>query len=258
MVPGRTDSFARLLTRHPTVINVKATTRMAITRSPEEVLAEYELAMGPNLGPAFHRLWNDCVWLHLKWREYRSVFGTSEERIGLLNTAARGFFGIAESVLWQDVVLDICRFTDPAKTGGRETLSLHCLPSLIDDFPQRQPVFDLIDVADERSEFARDWRNRYLAHRDRQLALKTPGVKPLAPASRDDAENAIDAITAVLARVESHYCKRPPTMFEHLSQLGDGEALLLVLRDGIEARDEALRRLGTGEADATLFTRPPV
>jgi hypothetical protein len=102
-------------------------TTMAITRSPEEVLEHYKLAMGPGLGPAFHRLWNDCVWLHLKWCEYRSVFGSSEARVDLLNTTARGFFGIVQDVLWQDVVLHICRFTDPAKTAGRETLSLRAV-----------------------------------------------------------------------------------------------------------------------------------
>jgi HEPN superfamily AbiU2-like protein len=230
---------------------------MAITRSPEEVLADYELAMGPKLGPAFHGLWNDCASLHLKWREYRSVFGTSEARIDLLNAAARGFFGLAQDALWESVILHICRFTDPAKPSGRETLSLDCLPGLIDDFPQRRPVIDLVALAVSRSAFARDWRHRYLAHRDRQLALM-PEVKPLAPASREDAQNAIDAITAVLAHVESHYCQRLPTMFEHLSQLGDGEALLRVLRDGIEAREAALRRIGTGEGDESFFTRPLV
>jgi hypothetical protein len=84
---------------------------MAIHRSSEEVLEHYVSDMGPNLGPVFHRLWNDCVWLHLKWREYRSVFGSSEERIELLNSAARGFFGIVQDVLWQDILLHICRFT---------------------------------------------------------------------------------------------------------------------------------------------------
>jgi hypothetical protein len=228
---------------------------MAITRSAEEVLEGYKLAMGPTLGTAFHGLWNDWAWLHVKWREYRSVFVTSEARIAILNTAARGFFGVAEAVLWQDVILQICRFTDPAKTAGRETLSLHCLPGLIDDFPQRQRVLDLIAVAEQHSEFARDWRNRYIAHRDRQLAL-SPEAKPLAPASRERAQNAIDAITAVLAHVESDYCRRPPTMFGYLSQLGDGEALLRVLRDGLDARDEALRRMRTGEGDGSFFTRP--
>jgi hypothetical protein len=83
--------------------------------------------MGPNLGPAFYRLWNDCAWLHLKWREYRSVFGTTEERIDLLNAAARGFFGVAQDVLWQDVILHICRFTDPRRPqAGRRSRCAAC------------------------------------------------------------------------------------------------------------------------------------
>jgi hypothetical protein len=128
-------------------------------------------------------------------------------------------------------------------------LSLRYLPVLIDDFEQRQFVVDLINVAHKRSEFARDWRNRYLAHRDRQLALNTPGVKPLEPASRQDVQNAIDAITAVLAHVESHFCKQSPTAFDYISQAGDGEALLRVLKGGIDARQDALRQIGLGGSE---------
>jgi hypothetical protein len=133
-------------------------------------------------------------------------------------------------------------------------LSLRCLPGLIDNFPQRQPVINLIEVADKRSEFARDWRNRYLAHRDRQLALNTPGVRPLAPATVEAAQEAIDAITAVLAHVEGHYRKTLPTTFERVSHLGDGVRIpagSIVTRD-IRSGRTPRAKLGdpeTGEPD---------
>lgn len=226
---------------------------MATSRSADEVRRHYELSMGPDLGAAFHRLWNDLAVLHLTWSEYRSVFGTSEARIVLMNRAASGFLGIVEDVLWNDVVLRIYRFTD--RTKSRETLSLRYLLPLIVDYKTRLEVIRLIEVAEAKGGFARDWRNRLLAHRDLQLAL-TPEVRPLDPASREGAQDAIDAITNVLGHVERQFCGSEPTMFEHISQLGNGEALLRVLRDGIEARDAAVNRLGTGEVDGTFFTRP--
>jgi hypothetical protein len=36
--------------------------------------------------------------------------------------------------------------------------------------PSDSRAIELIEIAEEQSEFARDWRNRYFAHRDRQLA----------------------------------------------------------------------------------------
>jgi hypothetical protein len=94
-------------------------------------------------------------------------------------------------------------------------------------------------AAVKKSEFARDWRDRHIAHRDLNLALEE-GARPLAPASRQGVADAIDAIVAVLGAVEEHY-RKAITAYGHVSHLGDAEALLHVLTDGIAARDERLR-----------------
>lgn len=77
--------------------------------SPDEVQQRYIAAMGPKLGPVFHRFFNECAWLHLKWREYVTLFGTSQSRLDLLNSTARGFFGVVERTLRMDILLHICR-----------------------------------------------------------------------------------------------------------------------------------------------------
>ena len=59
-------------------------------------------------------------------------------------------------------------------------------------------------------------------------------------------EEAIAAIVAVLAGVENHY-SRCDNYYEHASRLGDAEALLYVLRDGVQARDDLHNRLRTGQ-----------
>ena len=43
------------------------------------------------------------------------------------------------------------------------------------------------------TEFCRDWRNRHIAHRDLQLALKQ-GAEPLKPASRSKVREALEAL----------------------------------------------------------------
>jgi hypothetical protein len=87
--------------------------------TPEEVEQRYVDAMGPELGRTFNKLFIEFCQLHVKWREYVTLFGT-QSRIDLLSKTATGFFGLIEDSLFEDILLHICRLTDP--TTGRS----HC------------------------------------------------------------------------------------------------------------------------------------
>jgi hypothetical protein len=226
-----------------------------MTDGENEARQRYETAMGQALGSAFHRLWNDLAILQLTWSEFVVAFGTSEARVDLMNRSAKGFFGLTQDAIWNDVILRICRFTDPEKVSGRETLSLRYLLQLLTDYHFRMEILSLIETAREKSKPVRDWRDRLLAHRDRHLALKLPGVKPLEATTVQITSEAIDAITTVMSEVERRFCGEC-TRFDFISHLGDVEALLRVLRDGLDARDEARERLRAGTGDATFFVRP--
>ena len=67
----------------------------------EEIRAAKCDAMGTELGELHFALWREVVWLHLKWNEYRALFGTSPEEIELLNQVAPAFFYQVERALWQ-------------------------------------------------------------------------------------------------------------------------------------------------------------
>jgi len=47
------------------------------------------------------------------WVTYRQLFGTSPERVELLNRSAGGFFHSVQSLFMNDICLRICRLTDP-------------------------------------------------------------------------------------------------------------------------------------------------
>jgi hypothetical protein len=112
---------------------------------------------------------------------------------------------------------------------------LRRLASLID------PPFDLeikkrVSVAIRKSEFAREWRDRHIAHRDLHLALgESP--KPLPAVSRKRIKDAIEAITAVLNAIDGHYCKAN-TGYEFSAVLGNAETLLRALEEVRRARLE--------------------
>ncbi len=203
----------------------------------EESEQQYLEVMGLELGRLYHRLSRECEWLHRKWATYVILFGTKPERIELLNSAAPAFFRLIQDSLLEDIILHISRLMDPPKSVGKQNLTLLALPQMTHG-NVGLGIEDLLETAKGRSEFARDWRNRHLAHRDLGLVLGK-NAEPLAAASRRNVIDALEAIGTVLNAVEFHYTGFR-VRYETFPTTGDAESLLHVLRDGVEA--EAAQR----------------
>jgi hypothetical protein len=69
------------------------------------------------------------------------------------------------------------------------------LPDLIKDAGLKSTVAKLVDNALKATEFARDWRNRLIAHRDLDIALST-ATTPLKDASRAQVKDALASLAA--------------------------------------------------------------
>jgi len=149
--------------------------------------------------------------------------------------------------LWEVSLLHIARLTDTSATFGKvgkENVTLLALPQVVDS-AIRSEIEALVEVAERECRFAKDWRNRRIAHRDLKLALGGSAA-PLAAASRASVKKALRAIANVLNAVESHYMSAEVAYEWTLSNRG-AKVLLHVLRDGIEARDARHQRLRSGE-----------
>jgi protein-tyrosine-phosphatase len=211
----------------------------------EEVKQEYIAAMGPELGNVFYELRNECLVLHWKWEEYVALFGTSSQRVKLLNEAAGAFFWVVQDSLWRDVLLSIARLTDPTNSGkGKDNLTLQKLRGLV--APAVQPkVEKLIAECLARTEFARDWRNRHIAHSDLALALDDKNARPLIAASRQSVKEALAPFVKLLNAVEVHYTNAE-AMYEPRPH-GNAESLLYVMRDGLKAEEDRYKRMKSGD-----------
>lgn len=218
---------------------------MAEEKSAEQVKAERLETLGPKLGPVFHALSDDLAWLQVKWAEYRELFGTSPERIDLLNSAAALFFRILQDTLWEDALLHLARLTDPADMGGKHNLTIRALPELCEDPTLRSKVSQLVDEALTATAFARDWRNRHIGHRDLALALDSTAT-PLSPASRADVSAALTALHRVFNEITERLFNS--TLADDVITTATGaEALLYVIRDGLEAGETRMARLQSGQ-----------
>lgn len=198
-------------------------------------------------------LYNELAWLNLKWGEYVELFGTKPTRIELINKAAGDFFRIIQDGMWEDSLLHIARLTDSPRTAGKDNLSIRTLPELITDATIRETVEKAIAAALKESEFARDWRNRHIAHKDLKLALKE-GAEPLKAASRAAVKSALAAIAEVLNTISRAFMDST-TIYEGLGARNGAVSLLYVLDDGLKVEQDRRDRLKKGEIRVDDYAR---
>jgi len=226
-------------------------------QTADEVQENHLSVLGPKLGPVYDAIYNEVVWLHVKWKQYVQLFGTNPERIDLLNQSASYFFRVIERTLWQDTLLHLTRLTDPPSTGGKQNLTIQRLPNLVGDHPCLSEIRKLILVAREATAFARDWRNRRIAHRDLNLALQQ-GEEPLRSASRRQVNEAIAAVSKVLQQLYLAYTGSQ-IVFDKVFTFNDAVSLLYIIREGLDAKRQRDDRFLKGNmTDEDRRVPPPL
>lgn len=222
---------------------------MAEHRTPEEVRDQHMLGMGPQLGAVYNVLYNDVIWLHAEWEQYRHLFAKSERRIELLNETAGYLFRIIQDTIFENVVLGLARLTDRIQTGRgqkqQENLTLQRLPSLVSDAQLQLELAALVKAALDACTTSRTWRNKRLAHRDLAVALAT-AEDPLPGISRADVEAALAALRAVLKKLEGHYLDEEVDYQNVLTNLDDADSLVYYLSKGLKAERAWRERLQAG------------
>jgi hypothetical protein len=227
-------------------------------QSAAEAKKQYIEKMGDALGTRFYALWQEITLLHINWKEYAELFGTSEKRIERLNQAAPAFFRMIQDELWNATLLHIARLVDSPKTSGQANLTIRNLTDLV-DVELKMPLATLIDKAVEDAKFARDWRNKIIAHRDLSLALEDGTSEPLTPASRADVNKALAELAEVLNAVQHHYLNSE-TIFNAAARHNGAITLLYHLGDGLKIKTEREKYFealaeGSKEYDQELLKR---
>lgn len=165
--------------------------------------------MGPELGVVYHELSSALIWLITRWRIHRELYGTSERTFEVLNHTAPFFFFIVQDTLWGEILLSIARLTDPVESCGKSNLCVHRLPALISDSSRRVDIEAAVTQAAAACAFARDWRNRWLAHTDLQLATSIQHASPLPPADVQPVDDALTSLEALLNTVAEAFGEHP-------------------------------------------------
>jgi hypothetical protein len=217
---------------------------MSRSLDAREVEQEYVASMGKALGQVYYRLQSECTLLNSTWQQFVELFSTSEKRTEVLKWSAPYFFTVVRDVFLESTLLRICRISDPASTHNKENLSLARLPSMVEDVirPEVEACLARIKLA---TNFARDWRNRHIAHHDFGLAFDET-VVPLAPVTRKKIDAAIQEIGILLNVIEQHY-RDATNAFHRLIAPGQADDLLQILNEEFECELEFRDRQKSGK-----------
>lgn len=226
---------------------------VGLSRWDEDVRAQHLASFGEVLGPIYDALSSDVLWLHTKWLEYREFYAGSSERVEFLNDSAPHFFWMLQNVLWHDVLLHVARLTDPPCQRGGKNLTMLSLPAAIDDASLRARVQATLDGALQSADFARQYRNKHLAHQDLDYALGH--AEPLNQGSRQQVEDVLALFADALNHINSHYCDTT-LMYREFRPLGGAGSILsrLALARDVESKRRA--RLQSGEFTSEDLERP--
>lgn len=158
-----------------------------------------------DINEVYEPLFHDVCHLHRKWKLYCQLYASSESVVDLLSNSAPGFFRISHDLLVDDLLLSISRLTDQKQTLGKSNLTLDRLVHSVDTkkYQQlRQDVERLFSDARVKSGFAKDQRNKRIAHSDLSTKLQ---ASLLSSFTRANIEDALKAIRTVMNAVELHF-----------------------------------------------------
>jgi hypothetical protein len=231
---------------------------MAGCKSTPEIEQQHLEAFGDLLGPIYHALYNEVLWLHMKWLEYRKLYAESVKRVELLNSTAPFFFHVIQEVVWENVLLHIARLTDPAidKRGNRNR-SLFQLPKIVAEPGLAEEIGVLVrEAAAALAGFARTWRHKRLAHCD--LAHELGQAARLPAVSRQDVEAVLGSVRAVMNRLQSAYLNSTTAYVHASAGAGDAEALVCWLAEARQVEDGRQQRAREGKSRPEDFQSPMV
>ena len=97
---------------------------MALIFCSDEHRQELVEALGEEVGATLYLVECELLGLNYDYRWYRSLFGTSSERVEILNKAAGGIAAVIDEAMYDEVLSRIARLLDKESMRGKNNLSL--------------------------------------------------------------------------------------------------------------------------------------
>ena len=204
---------------------------------PEEQEA-LERVLGIELGAALHHFELQLQATRYEWDVYRSLLGTSPERVEMLNKAS-GYIALAvDESMYDAVISSISRLTDKARFRDDRNLSLRQIGEMTKECDALSPgqieeIQSLVTAAIEASRGIRRVRNKLIGHNDYSVTVENFEMRRPSRKALEDAIRAIEEVcNYIRAAVELPNCCYLPIRPDE----GDNK-FFFILSKGVECCD---------------------
>lgn len=217
---------------------------MSNKKSYEEQLKENICILGEDLGRLYTDLFKELLGIFLIWKEYKALFGTSQERINLLNYTAPSFFFLIQEIMLSQIVTNIARLTDPPESYGKQNITILAL----NKYEKGKVIDEEIERLKKEVEPLKEYRNKKIGHLD--LDTRRGKNRVLLNINIvEEIDRIIMLIKNVLNKFESTYFNRQ-VFYEHVIEAGgSSESLLKYLKAGSYFLDLWNEKNRRGEVD---------
>jgi hypothetical protein len=198
----------------------------------------------PHIDDICKALDEQVKFLRFCWTVFDQIFDGSPRRSHLLNEVASTAFAVIGKALWTEIVMLICRLTDPATDSGQTRLSFEKLHSEIrksgeDELAKKlRPLFKKINGRIRQQ--SKEYRNTRLAHLDFQFAMR--GLDRVDLIHVGLVKEAIATFQDYFMTILTHYYPDRKLSFDSTISFG-GDDLVAVLEDGMRFREAKKKRL---------------
>jgi hypothetical protein len=213
-------------------------------------------------------LWLQCAQLHWELGAFEYLYAEDQSLLDVLSDTAPGFFRLLQPVLWDSMVLSICRMLDPEETGKFKNLSLRRLlkeeqgKAVGSMSSERLKSAELaVEEAESKQAFARNWRDKRLSHNDLdQILLKQPtesvGASKVPSAINRgtllEMRSAIDAVAKALDALSN---PKYASDFGKFQGESAAKNLLVYLEEGFLSSTDQRTALLSGRGDVARASR---
>lgn len=121
----------------------------------------------------FLALREECIWLVCCHNTYAGLYESGPETRAILATSARIFFGDLSRILAEYYILQVCKITDPPKTGDKTNLTTAHMDALLCDASlMTTEIKHCSDAILCYRALLATARNRLISHLDRDAVFK--------------------------------------------------------------------------------------
>ena len=126
-----------------------------------------------NLQETFLAFREQCIWLQSCFDTYKALYESGEDAEKLMAATAPHFFHDLNLILIEYCLLQICKLTDPARSFGRENLTVKHINELLEK--EKKLTSEISQASDGIASYRDlivDSRNKIISHADKDVILK--------------------------------------------------------------------------------------